>query len=396
MRWEHTTIGNVLSLIQNGVNCKQNKNGNGLKITRIETIADAKINYQKTGFANLNNIQKQKAVLEKDDILFSHINSPIHVGKTAIYQGDEPLYHGINLLRIRTIKAVDAKYFNFFLKSLFISGYWKRTAKQSVNQASVNQNDIKSIPFSYPPLGEQQRIVAKLHTAFAKIDDIILKTEKVIQTVELGLANMIDAKTNRSDSWDEFKVIELGMVQTGSTPKTSQKENYGTDVPFIKPPHFNSDGSIMIKENGLSYIGAKKSRVAPKNSILMVCIGATIGKVGLNAQDVCFNQQINSLTPNEEYDAELIYWQMRAKRFQIDVNKNAGQATLPIINKSKWQNLSIFLPKSLNKQVELREGLRELSNRTDEFVSNKRKKLIQLSLLKATLLSQELQNKAAA
>ena len=35
----------------------------------------------------------------------------------------------------------------------------------------------------------------------------------------------------------------------------------------------------------------------------------------------------------KEYDAEFIYWQMRGRRFQTEVRKNAGQTTLPIINK---------------------------------------------------------------
>lgn len=168
--WKHGTIGDVLSIIQNGVNCIQDKSGQGHKITRIETIADANINYEKTGFSNLDEKQQEKAALVKGDILFSHINSPIHVGKTAIYDGSEPLYHGINLLRLRTIGDVDSSYFNRFLISLFWGGYWKRTAKQSVKQASVNQTDIKIVPFSYPPLAEQKRIVAKLDAAFAEID----------------------------------------------------------------------------------------------------------------------------------------------------------------------------------------------------------------------------------
>ena len=117
--WRIETIGDVLSVIQNGVNCTQDKSGKGLKITRIETIADANINYDKTGFSNLDESQKQKAALKKGDILFSHINSPIHVGKTAIYDGSKPLYHGINLLRLHTIEAVDSNYLNYFLQSLF-------------------------------------------------------------------------------------------------------------------------------------------------------------------------------------------------------------------------------------------------------------------------------------
>ncbi|MBT3795319.1 hypothetical protein HOG00_02520 [bacterium] len=183
------TIGDVLSVIQNGVNCKQDKSGKGLKITRIETIADANINYDKTGFSNLDESKKQKAALKKGDILFSHINSPSHVGKTAIYDGSEPLYHGINLLRLHTIDAVDSNYFNFFLQSLFWSGHWRRASKQSVNQASVNQVDIKKIPFSYPPLEEQKEIVKKL-------DSINLEKDISIKALNTQIHNYIALKSS--------------------------------------------------------------------------------------------------------------------------------------------------------------------------------------------------------
>ena len=106
MNFKKETIGDVLELMTNGINCKQNKKGNGVKISRIETIANREINYQKTGFSKLTEVDKKKYKLIKGDILFSHINSPIHVGKTAIYNGKEDLYHGINLLKLRVKKNI--------------------------------------------------------------------------------------------------------------------------------------------------------------------------------------------------------------------------------------------------------------------------------------------------
>jgi len=189
--WETVRLGDVLVCIQNGVNCKQDKNGTGDKITRIETIANGQINYQRTGFAQLDERQKNRARLNIGDILFSHINSPIHVGKTAICESDEPLFHGINLLRLTTNSDVDSRYFYFFLVSLFQSGYWKRVAKQSVNQASVNQADIKSVPFSYPPLAEQKRIVERLDKAFAEIEIVDGKTQSCVENYSALKASIL-------------------------------------------------------------------------------------------------------------------------------------------------------------------------------------------------------------
>ena len=284
-----------------------------------------------------------------------------------------------------------------FLYYYALSGEFHSQFKEAMHGliGGVSLSKIKDFTISAPPIAEQQRIVAKLDATFAGIDETIETTQKIIESAETNLANIIDAKTLGGANWAEFKVNDLGQVQTGNTPKTSQKENYGVDVPFVKPPHFNSDGSIKVAEDGLSHKGAEQSRIATKNSVLMVCIGATIGKVGINKTNVCFNQQINSLTPLKQYDAELIYWQMRGRRFQNEVLQNAGQATLPIISKSKWQNLSIFLPKSLEEQIKIRKLLRKLNTQTENLVNNKNKKLEHLNALKSAILRQELQSEAA-
>ena len=162
--------------------------------------------------------------------------------------------------------------------------------KRGTAQPFISKGDIEKFEINnLPELKEQQRIVAKLDAAFAEIDLDIQNTNEAINLSKINLKKIIDNKTRRNDNWAELKVKDLGIVKTGSTPKTSQKDNYGSEIPFVKPPHFNSDGSITISDVGLSKKGSKLSRNAPANSVLMVCIGATIGKVGINNIDVCFN-----------------------------------------------------------------------------------------------------------
>ena len=110
--------------------------------------------------------------------------------------------------------------------------------------------------------------------------------------------------------WTWKKIEEIGKVQTGSTPKTSENDNFGDYIPFIKPPDFFKDGSLDYKNQGLSKLGLNKARVVDSNSVLMVCIGATIGKVGFTEREVTTNQQINSLTPLKGDYAKFFYYQM--------------------------------------------------------------------------------------
>ena len=192
MSWKKSTIGDVLSVIKNGINCEQNKIPVGEKITRIETIAKKRFDFERVGYANLTESEKERSQLKVGDILFSHINSPIHVGKTAIYEGEEDIYHGINLLLMRTNEDVNPNFFNHFLNHLFVTGYWEANCKKSVNQASVNQKDISKVEFNYPPLSTQQKIVAKLDAIFAEIDKASTAAEANTENAKLYLGKIID------------------------------------------------------------------------------------------------------------------------------------------------------------------------------------------------------------
>jgi type I restriction enzyme S subunit len=151
-------------------------------------------------------------------------------------------------------------------------------------------------------------------------------------------------KASLPDGWEMKKLIELGEVQTGTTPPTRNKEFYGAFIPFVKPPHFKPNGTISFSSSGLSKIGLTKGRLIKKNSILMVCIGASIGKTGITLIPISCNQQINAFTPNEKCLPKFYYHLLSSDYFFKKVMKRSSQATLPMINKTKWQNIEIPLP----------------------------------------------------
>jgi len=175
-------------------------------------------------------------------------------------------------------------------------------------------------------------------------------------------------------------------VQTGSTPKTSQKENFGDFVPFIKPADFCKNGSLEFENGGLSKVGLSSSRLIKAGSVLMVCIGATIGKTGFTDRDISANQQINALTPSDGASPKYLYYQMLTPSFQSDVVSNSGQATLPIINKSKWSKLRVSLPPTVHEQERIVSSLDDLSEETRRLEYIYHRKLTALAELKQSLL----------
>ena len=144
-------------------------------------------------------------------------------------------------------------------------------------------------------------------------------------------------------SWAWVRLHEIGITQTGTSPSSSNPELFGNFISFVKPADLDG-GSINYDGPGLSKDGMNHSRVAAENSVMMVCIGATLGKVNVTDRTVCFNQQINSVTPYMDGLHGFLAIALKASGFQELAWSKAGTGTLPIISKGKWEVLPIPLP----------------------------------------------------
>lgn len=118
----------------------------------------------------------------------------------------------------------------------------------------------------------------------------------------------------------------------------------------------------------------------------MVCIGATIGKAGFSDRSIATNQQINALVPSVGICGEFVYLQMLSKSFQREVIQNAGQATLPIINKSKWSALKVRMPHDLSRQEAVTAKMREARNHVSSLEKHFTTTLADLTSLRQSLL----------
>lgn len=210
--WMETYVKNILSLMRNGYSCQQTKDGHGCPVTRIETIADAKINYDKVGYAEIPIDQKEKYQLKLGDILFSHINSVKHIGKVAIYNGEHELYHGMNLMLLRADKEICmSAYLHYLLSTPRAKEYFETTCKQAINQASLNSKDIGNYPVSLPPIIEQEKIAEIL----GSVDEAIAKTEAVITQTQKVKQGLLQTLLTKGIGHTKFKQTEIGEIPEG-------------------------------------------------------------------------------------------------------------------------------------------------------------------------------------
>tara|TARA_R110002124_G_scaffold209456_1_gene376005 strand:- start:486 stop:1730 length:1245 start_codon:yes stop_codon:yes gene_type:complete len=143
-------------------------------------------------------------------------------------------------------------------------------------------------------------------------------------------------------TWEVGAVGTLFDTITGSTPPKSQKDNYGNDVPFVKPPEL-LDCKIGDTGDNLSMKGASTSRTVPPGSILISCIG-NLGKVGITEDTVAFNQQINAIKHKGNFVPKFVFYQALSPWFRRQLASLASGTTVPIVNKSKFNSIQVGLP----------------------------------------------------
>ncbi len=309
----------------------------------------------------------------------------LSIGRVCFAGQDLRTNEAIAALSVNEQAGVDKRYLAWFLWGQD----WNAIAAndEKLKGKTLNKGKLKEVRVDLPSLPEQKRIVAILDEAFASIDTAIANTEKnLVNANELFDRYLNSLFDDPNRQWSGKKLGDLGTVQTGNTPKTAEKGNYGNYVPFIKPGDFLGGGSLNYSNQALSRRGAEKARVLPKGAVLMVCIGATIGKAGYTEKEITTNQQINALSPDEEYSAKFIYYQMLSDRFQRDVMSSAGQTTLPIISKKKWSNIEIRVPPTFSGQCALVEKLDELDLEIRRLSRNYRLKRANLEEFKQSLL----------
>jgi len=280
--------------------------------------------------------------------------------------------------------ALDQFFLHYFLEGQVLA---LRGGSLGAAQTVISKDMLAALPIPLPPLDEQKRIVAVLDEAFEGLFRARANAEANLADARKLFAAALQAEFSRSpDDWRAVALSEIGKTVTGSTPRTSDAGNLGGDLPFIKPGDFLPDGRLDYANEGLSEKGAAVSRVLPPGCALMVCIGATIGKAAYSEQRIATNQQINALVPSAGVSGEFIYLQMISPDFQREVLRNAGQATLPIINKSKWSALKVRLPKNLSWQQETTDRMRSLRDVISDLEARYKRSQSELDTLRQSLL----------
>lgn len=397
--WQISKFGRFIINSQNGIYKHSKYYGKGTPIVRI-TDFNREGNFVTKSFKRVivdkNEINLYK--LEPNNILINRVNSLSHIGKVALIKKlNEPTIFESNMIRIVLNKNELLPEFAFlYLLTDLAKRQFRRKAKRAVAQSSINQKDIKSIFINIPPnLKEQQEIIKIFHN----LNKLIKSTQKIIDQLHLlkkglmqrlftqGIGHTEFKETKLGiipENWNLMKIKSLGEVITGKTPSTKVKEYWDeTGNPFVTPTNLTENVYISKTARYITEKGSMNSRIIPRNGVLVTCI-ASIGKSALAGVNCITNQQINSIICKKEINPKFIYYMILYKKKYL--KRYAGEAVVPIIKKSLFEQIKLPIPPNLKEQNQISNILFSIDKQIENEVNCKENlKIIKRGLMQDLL-----------
>ena len=298
------------------------------------------------------------------------------IGNVGTYNGE------------KVILGKSACYFNllpFIIKdyicNIIESDYFRKYALNSATGSTIKNVPLQAINCFYvpiPPLEEQKRIVKSIEYWLSFVDCIADNKEKLQDSIKQAKSKVLNlaihgklVPQNPNDEpavellkrinpkaeiitdnghyqklpvgWTICRLKDISKIVTGSTPSKSNCGYYGGIFPFFKPADLDAGRHVYKAAEYLSEDGKRASRVVPKGTTAICCIG-TIGKVGYLMYEGATNQQINCAIPSKVVDSVFLFYLCASPLFNDKLNSESSAVTISIVNKSKIEAISVPLP----------------------------------------------------
>lgn len=329
--------------------------------------------------------------------LFDYDVTPRTVGRIGYNGLTSPAYSQYKLYEC----ANQGYYYYYYL----MLDYTKELLHLSKNlRSSFSEYEFGNIKAPKPPIIEQEKIADFLDDSINKINDIKNKIKQEIQKLEAykqaliteAVTKGLDKDAPMKDSgiewigeipehWNISKIKRYCNIQTGSTPSTANKDWFDGELNWFTPGDFSNKYILNDSKRKLSekakYDGI--ATIIKPNSVMIICIGATIGKVGFTLCESSCNQQITSVYSNIINNKYLMYWFIANSSV---IRETAQYTTLPIINNTVIGNYDLIFPNDITEQTQIVSYLDKKCSSIDRALDLKRRQVNVLEDYKKSLI----------
>lgn len=360
----------------------------GIPLVRISNIENGIVNINECIYVNKLEKNEEKYVIEKGDLLIAL--SGATTGKNGVYYLDEIAYlnQRIGNIKIKNKEKVLNEYRNYYiaLKNEDILNLAYGGA-----QPNISPKVIEFISIPLPPIKEQQRIVNRIESLFAKLDrakELIENTLAQFEQNKMAILHKaftgeLTAKWRKKNNINEknfFNKVKLKNVIkliSGRDVSVSLCNDKSIGIPYILGASNIKDNKFFIErwiENPVV--------VSEKNDILLSVKG-TIGKLYLQKEEkINISRQIMALRALNDLNTHYLYYFLLRECERL---KFEGNGLIPGISRKDILDLNILLP-TLEEQQEIVNILDKLLAKYNK-IKNLEQQLEKIELLKKAILA---------
>ena len=310
------------------------------------------------------------SIIAKGSTIFPKIGGAIATNKKRLISRDCCVDNNV-MGAIPYKEKIDSDFLFYFFLSHDLSDFANEAHLPSIKKTVVENCKI-AIPLER---GEQQRIVAMLDEAFAAIATARANAEKNLKNARALFDSYLNAVfSRRGDGWVKRTVDELSLNLdskripiTKSDRKSGEYPYYGASgiVDYVDDSIFDGD-TLLVSEDGANLL-ARSTPIAFSVS----------GKYWVN-----------------NHAHILKFEDMATQRFveyyfgSIKIDEYITGAAQPKLNQKALNSIPIFIPKSVEEQANIVDGIEMLSTETQRLEVIYQKKLVALDALKKSILHQ--------
>jgi len=353
-------------------------------------------------FFRKNNCTK----IREGDLLIARIPHPV-LRATVFSKKFGDCITVVDVAIITPKDIVESRYLSYFLNSDYSKSIGDSLTTGATRQR-ITRDNIENMLFFFPNLIEEQKdIVNFLDKKTAKIDTLIEKDKKLIALlkerrtalINHAVTKGLDPNAKLKDSgveWvgeipKEWEVRKLKFVSEKiTTGKTPPSENHGYydngEINWFTPGDMGKE--FILKKSArkitsLALLENKTIKYQPK-TVLLVGIGATLGKVGMITDIGTSNQQINAIQFDEsEINPEYgLYYLYGYKNAIISLSNTS---TIGIFNQTQTANFFIIIPPK-EEQQKIVDYLDKATSKIDKTIQKIEQKIKLLEEYKKSLI----------
>ncbi len=374
--WTRTSLkeaAGVLFTDGDWVESKDQDPGGEVRLIQLADIGDGAFLDKSARFLSVDKARELRCTfLQPGDLLIARMADPI--ARCCLFPDiDQLAATVVDVTIVRTGPDVDREYLAYAVSNPVFRSEALGSAS-GTTRSRISRSNLGMISLPLPPLDEQRRIAEVLRS----VDEAIVANKATLDAARRTLEALAIEIT--AEAPDTRTVADFGRIITGGTPSPKKPEFWDGELPFITPGDLNDECvSVRSAARSLNTAALHGARVLPANSVLVTCIGSTVGKVAISRSKCATNQQINAICCDPDI-AGYVYLACLSAREEIIAN--AGKQAVPIINKRIFSGLNLpFFP---------RDRMREISEAVDVIDDERKRAGVaadQLVSLKGALMS---------